>query len=112
MEIDSAADNVFEFESTCTNSSQSLTTSEFVIGSSNILVSSQNCKRWSNLARMCERHQLSDKAAAAIANSVFMDVGKIMEDDKTCVIDHSKLRRERKKCPPRNSKRNNKTSGL
>ena len=27
-----------------------------------------------------------------------MDVGIITENDKTCVIDHSKLRREREKC--------------
>ena len=44
---------------------------------------------------MCKRYQLSDEAAAAIANSVLVDVGKITEDDKTCVIDRSKLKRER-----------------
>ena len=47
---------------------------------------------------MCERYQLSDKAAAAIANSVLVDVGIITEDDKVCVIDRSKLRRERERC--------------
>ena len=66
METESAADNVFESE---------LTTSKFITGSSNTPVSSQNCKRWSNLARVCERYQLSDRAAAAFANSVFVDVG-------------------------------------
>ena len=86
-----------ESESTCTNSSQLLTTG-FVAQSSNIPVSSQNRKRWLNLARMCERYQLSDKAAAAIAYSVLVDVGKITKDDKTCVIDRSKLIREREKC--------------
>ena len=95
METVSAADNVFESESTCTSSSQSSATSELAAGSSNIPVLSQNRKRWSNLARMCERYQLSDRAAAAIANSVLIDVGIITEDDKTCVIDRSKVRREK-----------------
>ena len=51
METESAADNVFESESTFTNSSQLSTTFEFVAGSSNIPISCQNRKRWSNLAR-------------------------------------------------------------
>ena len=66
--------------------SQSSTTSEFVAGSSNISELSQNRKRWSNLPRMCEQYQLSDRAAAAIAKSVFMDVDIITEDDKICVV--------------------------
>ena len=103
METESAADNVFESESTCANSSQSSTTSEFVAGSSNIPVSSRNCKRWSDLARMWERYQLSDRAAAAIANSVLVNVGVIKGDDKTSVIDRSKLRKG--KMPSKNSKR-------
>ena len=73
-------------------------TSEFVAGSSNTPVLSQNRKKWSNFARMCKRYQLSDRAAAAIANSILMDVGIITEDDKTCVIDRSKVRREKEKC--------------
>ena len=46
---------------------------------------------------MCKRYQLSDRTAAAPANSVLVDVDKITENDKTCVIDRSKLRREREK---------------
>ena len=37
-------------------------------------------------------------AAAAIANSVMQDLGLITDDDKTYVIDRSKLRRERERC--------------
>ena len=53
---------------------------------------------WSNLAKMSERFQISDRAAAAIANSVMQDLGLITDDDKTYVIDRSKLRRERERC--------------
>ena len=112
IEIDSAANNVSESESTCPYFFQSLTTFEFVVGSSNIPVSSWNRKRWSNIARMCERYQLSDRAAAAIANCVLVDVGKIMEDDKTSVIDCSKLRRAREDAVKKFKKRINKTLGL
>ena len=58
----------------------------------------QNRKKWPNLARICERYQLSDRAAAAVANSVLVDVGLVTEDDKTRIIDRSKLRRERERC--------------
>ena len=55
----------------------------------------QNRKKWPNLARICERYQLSDRA---VANSVLVDVGLVTEDDKTRIIDRSKLRRERERC--------------
>ena len=48
--------------------------------------STQNGKKWPNLARICERYQLSDRAAAAVANSVLVDVGLVTEDDKTRII--------------------------
>ena len=51
--------------------------------------------KWSNLAEMSERFQVSDRAAVAIANSVMQDLGFITENDKTYVIDRSRLRRER-----------------
>jgi len=89
METESAADYVTESESTCTYSSQSCTADEFVAESSNIPASSQNRRKWSNLSRMCERYQVSDRAAAAVAHSVLVDVGMVT-DDKTCVIDRSK----------------------
>ena len=50
----------------------------------------QNRNKWPNLARICERYQLSDRAAAAVANSVLVHVGLVTEDDKTRIIDRSK----------------------
>jgi len=47
---------------------------------------------------MCERYQVSGRAAAVVANSVLVDVGMITDDGKNCVIDRSKLRRERERC--------------
>ena len=85
MEIESAADYISESVSTCTHctdSSQSPTAAEFVVELSNIEVSSQNCRNWSNLARMCERYQLSDRAVAAVADSVLMNVGMAIDDKK------------------------------
>lgn len=58
-----------------------------------------NRKRYelSALARTCDRYAVSDRAAAAIASAVLEDVGVITIEDKTSVIDRSKLRRERLK---------------
>ena len=58
----------------------------------------QNRQRWTNLARMCERYQLSDRAGAAIATSTLQDMGIVNNEDKSLVIDPSKLRRERERC--------------
>ena len=57
--------------------------------------SSQNRKTWPNLARIREHYQLSDRAAAAVANGVLIDVGFVTQGDKTCIIDRTKLQRER-----------------
>ena len=54
----------------------------------------QNRQRWTNLARMCERYQLSDRAGAAIATSTLQDMEIVTNKDKSLVIDPSKLRRE------------------
>ena len=98
METESAADYVSEFESTCTDSLQSSTAAECVVESSNISVSSQNSRRWSILARMRERYQYSDRAADVVATLVLVDVGMVTNDDKTCVIDRSKLQRKSERC--------------
>ena len=58
----------------------------------------QNRQRWTNLARMCERYQISDRAGAAIATSTLQDMGIVTNEDKSLVIDPSKLRRERERC--------------
>lgn len=49
------------------------------------------------LAIMCDRYGISDRAGAAIANAVLEDLGKIYPENKTVVIDRSKLRRARYK---------------
>ena len=47
---------------------------------------------------MCERYQLSDRAGAAIATSTLQDMEIVTNEDKSLVIDPSKLRRERERC--------------
>ena len=81
--------------STNTDQSQSSAASEFVFQS--MPYKNQNRMIWSNLARLSERFQISDRSAAAIANSVMQDLGLITDDNKTYVIDRSKLRRERER---------------
>jgi len=49
------------------------------------------------VAQECDRFQLSDRSAAAIANAVLKDVGIISENDRSMVIDRNKIRRERQK---------------
>ena len=90
----SASGYASDCSSVQTEQSQSSTTSEFV-PVPDAAPFSQNRMKWSNLARMSERFQVSDRAVAAIANSVMQDLGFITENDKTYVIDRSKLRRER-----------------
>ena len=55
----------------------------------------QNHQRWTNLARMYERYQLSDRAGAAIATSALQDMEMVTDKDKSLVINPSKLREER-----------------
>ena len=93
---ESALDYLSDSSSTNTDQTQSSAASEFV--SQSMPYENQNRMIWSNLARMSERFQISDRAAAAIANSVMQDLGLITDDDKTYVIDRSKLRRERERC--------------
>ena len=90
---ESALDYLSDSSSTNTDQTQSSAASEFV--SQSMPYENQNRMIWSNLARMSEHFQISDRAAAAIANSVMQDLGLITDDDKTYVIDRSKLRRER-----------------
>ena len=61
---------------------------------------------------MCERYQLLDRAAAAVANSVLVDVGMVADGDKTGWIDCGKLRMKGKDAGTESKKRNHKTSGL
>ena len=91
----SASGYASDCSSVQTEQSQFSTTSEFV-PVPDAAPFSQNRMKWSSLARMSERFQVSDRVAAAIANSV-QDLGFITENDKTYVIDRSKLRRKRER---------------
>ena len=44
---------------------------------------------------MCERYQLSDRARAAIATSTLQDMEIVNGEDKSLVIDPSKLKRKK-----------------
>ena len=73
---ESALDYLSDSSSTNTDQTQSSAASEFV--SQSMPYENQNRMIWSNLARMSERFQISDRAAAAIANSVMQDLGLLM----------------------------------
>ena len=77
----------------CSQSSESCSVNFF--GASR--PSLQNRMNFPNLAQITERYQISDRAAAALANAVLTDVGIITKSQKTYIIDKSKLRRERQK---------------
>lgn len=49
------------------------------------------------VARECDRHGVSDRAAASLVTAVLQDVGMVNEHDSSMVIDRSKIRRERKR---------------
>ena len=57
----------------------------------------QNRQSLTNLALMCERFDVSDRAGAAIASAVLKDFGVSDNGNLADVIDRSKLRRERQK---------------
>ena len=49
------------------------------------------------LARTCDRHGISDRAAAAIASAVLQDFGIITPTYSSKVIDKNKIRRPKQK---------------
>ena len=57
----------------------------------------QNRMESENLARACDRFQISNRAGAAIASAVLKDAGFITDDDNTYVIDKNKLKRQMEK---------------
>ena len=59
--------------------------------------SQQNRQSLKNLAMMCERYQISYRAAAAIESATLKDFGVVTDYDASLVIDRSKLRRKRQK---------------
>jgi hypothetical protein len=49
------------------------------------------------LARACDRHGVSDRAAAALASAVLQDFGLISPEDSKNVVDKNKIRRARQR---------------
>ena len=56
-----------------------------------------NTLKLKNFAREVDRYQVSDRAAAKLANGLMMDLGHVSEGKTKFLIDHSKVRREREK---------------
>ena len=54
----------------------------------------KTAQSFKNLAMMCERYQISDRAAAAIGSTKLKDFGVVTDCDASLVIDRSKLKRE------------------
>jgi hypothetical protein len=48
-----------------------------------------------NFAAECDRWRISDRAAAALSSALLQDSGYITQNDKSCVLDRSKMRRKR-----------------
>ena len=80
-------------DSICSQSSESCSVNCFGASQPNL----QNRMNFPNLAQITETYQISDRAAAALANAVLTDVEIITKNKKTYIIDKSKLRRERQK---------------
>ena len=55
----------------------------------------QNRVTLKELAMVCERYEVSDRASAAIASATLKAFGIVTEEDERYVVDRSKLRRER-----------------
>lgn len=49
------------------------------------------------VARTLDRYCISDRAGAAIVSAVLQDVGLISQNDTSCAVDRSKIRRARMK---------------
>ena len=57
----------------------------------------KTAQSFKNLAMMCERYQISDRAAAAIGSTKLKNFGVVTDCDASLVIDRSKLKREHQK---------------
>lgn len=49
------------------------------------------------MAKTCDRFGISDRSAALVVSATLQDLGLIQNEDKTRVVDRSKIRRERLK---------------
>lgn len=53
--------------------------------------------RLTTFAKTCDRHGISDRSAAALASAVLDDIGIVTPEDRSKIIDRSKVRRERRR---------------
>ncbi|GBM37301.1 hypothetical protein AVEN_266399-1 [Araneus ventricosus] len=58
---------------------------------------SQNRLDFPTLTRECDRYGISDREVASFASAVLQDVGIVHEGETSHVVDHNKIRRQRKK---------------
>ena len=63
--------------------------------SSNTITAQQNHVCLKELAMVCERYEVSDRAGAAIASATLKAFKIVTEEDKKYVVDRSKLRRDK-----------------
>ena len=61
------------------------------------LILQQNRITLKELAKVCKRYEVSDRAGAAIASATLKAFGIVSEEDKRYVVDRSKQRRQRQK---------------
>ena len=60
-------------------------------------VTTQNRMSLDNFISECDRYHISDRAASALPTGLLRDVGIVTAEDKSKVVDRSKIRRDRKK---------------
>ena len=77
-----------------------------------VLTLQQNRVALPTLAHVCDRFGLSNRAGAAATTATLIDFNVISKEDKSAVIDHHKLARERKQHRQhQQTKRENKLGG-
>ena len=67
-----------------------------------------NTLKLKNFVREVDRYQVSDRAAAKLANGLMIDLGHVREGKSKLLIDPSKVRRERQKWGKRREEEHNK----
>ena len=80
-------------ENTSFDSNNSVVDPNFVPTSSTL--SSRNMAPLPNLALACDRTGVSNRSAAIISSAILEDIGLINSSDSSCVVDRSKLKRQR-----------------
>ena len=90
-------DIVNGFQSDTSTSENSEISFDSALPCSSKSILQQNRVALKELAMVCERYEVSDRAGAAIASATLKAFGIVTEEDKRYVVDRSKLRSERQK---------------